>query len=139
MSVMILGSEHANYLATAAVALDVIPAHQGSSLARALLQENVDAYLTRYWDGPGTFSDWEELDEDEKDDELLQIRQMLDRHEFVRTPEDRLTAPGINTAIERWQYQVSEWRYQRAEFDRDPLPGWQAMERLLHTIAVRGV
>jgi hypothetical protein len=123
MSLMILGSIHANYLATAAAAFGAIDAQEAAELAQTLLTENIDAYLLAYWDGPGTFDDWDKLDEDEKDSELVQIHRSRTEHQYRPAAGD-LAPERVRAAIQRWQYQVS------VVPECEQLTGWQAMSRL---------
>ncbi|WP_309134047.1 hypothetical protein [Cellulomonas sp.] len=128
MSVTILGSAHANLLATAASRTGIIVPHDAAALSRTLLEENIDAYLARYWDGPSTYDDWDELDEDEKDGELVDILAIRANHQYAPAPEAHRTPDNIRPAVERWQYQATANPAHRER------PGWQAMIRLLDAL-----
>lgn len=128
MSVMILGGAHANRLAAAAAQFGVVGPEQAPELAHVLLAENIDAYLLAYWEGPSTFDDWDELDEDERDDELVQIRAMQLEHRYDPSTVHPQTPAAIREAVESWQYQVG------VIDDREHLSGWQTMTRLLDAL-----
>jgi len=128
MSVMILGTAHANLLATASAHYGVIPPEQAADLSRTLLDVNIDAFLLAYWDGPATFEDWDDLEDDEKDTELVQIHTLRTQHHYTPTPPEQLTADEVRQAVQRWQYQVA------ITDDHDDVPGWRTMTRLLDVL-----
>jgi hypothetical protein len=129
MSVMVLSSDHVDYLTTAAVQASVIAPADAATLATALLRENIDAYLWAYFDGPDVLDGWDDLEDDERDEELAELVTLRDTYTYTPVPAAAIDPARTIQAIETWQYQVNGARHHASGH------GWQALQRL--TAAIR--
>lgn len=107
MSVMLLGDGIFDLLTTAATHAGIVTADEAPRFAAALRQANLTAFLARHFDDPDALDDWDELEEDERDEELAEV--VAWRNAYTHTPiaPEHLTHDAIHDAIETWRYQVA--------------------------------
>jgi len=125
---MLVGTDHTDYLVSAAVQAGLVSAEQASALGAALVRENVEAYLWTYFDGPDALDGWDELEDDEKDDELAVLVAWRDGYVYTSVPSDLLSPAQTAQAIDAWRYQVTD---APAHQDR---PGWHTLHQLAAAI-----
>ncbi len=125
LGVILVGSDHIDYLVTAAVHAGVVPAAKARALGKALVRENTESCLWDSFGGPGAVESWEDLDEEERDDEELAAI-MGWRAGYTYRPVDLGLLDPAQTAR-----MLACWRYQATAAPRHMRrSGWLAMDRL---------
>jgi hypothetical protein len=130
MSVLVVGSDHIDYLVTAAVMAGIATVGSEQELGQALARANADVYLQRYPAEPElpAYLVGDVAEDDEIDDEVDESAQVRDwaYSTYRWRPVDRDEINPVQTAraIACWQYQVSGLD------DAESRPGWSQMEAL---------
>jgi hypothetical protein len=106
VSVMLLGDGLFDLLVSAAVHANLTTPAEAPDLARALREANLRAFLDRHFDDPDALDDWDDLDEDERDDELADVVAWRDSYTHTPVPDADLTPAAVADAIETWHYQA---------------------------------
>jgi hypothetical protein len=107
MSVMLLHGALFDLLTTAAVRADLVAADEAPGFATALRDANLTAFLARHFDDPYALDDWDQLEDDERDDQLAKVVAWRDDYTYLPIEPEHLTPDNIHDAIETWRYQVA--------------------------------
>lgn len=125
MSVMILGSDHIDYLVSAAALARVVRPGGEQALGVVLLSSNADAYLGPDWeksDVPEYMID-DDVDDDAPDDRAALLN-WRETYRWRPVAAEDINPQQTAQAVESWMYQVTSLE------DHGSCPGWQEMERL---------
>jgi hypothetical protein len=130
VSILVVGTDHIDYLVTAAKAAGIVADGGEDALGRALAGANADAYRDRYLPESG-IEDWlvdDDVDDtDEEDDERAWLDAWVAGYRWRPVGNEHLTPARTAGAVACWRYQVENLH------DAGTRPGWAEMAALAGT------
>lgn len=104
MSVLLVSYGAIDCLAAAAVDHGV--ADDARAVAALLLGANQDSFLVRNFDDAHALDDWDDLEDDERDEELGEVVEWRDGYTFADAPAEAREPSVVLDALGYWSYQV---------------------------------